>query len=167
MAMMAITTSNSISVNPFEYGYFVFILKKQSRKATLMPKCGKPFFLPLARRQKRKSGARFPGIPFSGLGSGFPVGTRTSRIFADLQDHLLILMICVHLRPVPAARAWPSVVNIYGVSVFAAASWSAVLCTALYNAVKSVSPFQSGRDGRTPRRLGALGQPLTRWNVGA
>jgi len=128
-----------------------------------MPKRGKPFFLPLAERQKRKSGARFPGTPFPVLGAGFPVGTRISRIsrvFADLQDHLLILMICVHLRPVPAARAWPSVVNIYGVSVFAAASWSAVLCTALYNAVKSVSPFQSGRDGRTPRRLGALGQPL-------
>ena len=71
IAMMAITTSNSISVNPFEYGYFVFILKKQSRKATLMPKRGKPFFLPLAERQKPKSGARFPGSPFSVLGARF------------------------------------------------------------------------------------------------
>jgi hypothetical protein len=43
-------------------------LKKQSKNATLMPKRGKPFFLPLAKRQKRKSGARFPDTPFSVLG---------------------------------------------------------------------------------------------------
>ena len=59
IAMMAITTSNSISVNPFEYGYFVFILKKQSRKATHMPKRGKPFFLPVPRSWCSVLGARF------------------------------------------------------------------------------------------------------------
>jgi hypothetical protein len=59
IAMMAITTSNSISVNPFEYEYFVFILKKQSKNATLMIKCGKPFFLPVPRSPFSVLGARF------------------------------------------------------------------------------------------------------------
>ena len=35
-----------------------------------MLKRGKPFFRPLAKRQKRKSGARFPVLGFT-LGHGF------------------------------------------------------------------------------------------------
>jgi hypothetical protein len=87
--MMAITTSNSISVNPFEYGYFVFILKKAVKKCYSYDQAWQALFLP----------------PFSVLGARFYVET---RILWDLQDHLLILMICVHLRAVSAARAWAS-----------------------------------------------------------
>ena len=49
-----------------------------------MLKRGKPFFLPLAKRQKPKSGAQFPGSPFSvsGWDTGF-IGFTVSFVNPD------------------------------------------------------------------------------------
>jgi hypothetical protein len=49
IAMMAITTSNSISVNPFEYGYFVFILKKAVKERYSHDQAWQALFPPLGQ----------------------------------------------------------------------------------------------------------------------